>query len=667
MAARVIGGVAAVALGATGCSGGTSHKATPPQSTATPPETVVLPAPPAPLAIPGGPVAERATALARATAPGKRAIAGWLAAYDALGVPVVDAHGKTVGRTPSDALAAPYWQVWYAGGGTTKRGNLLLTDFVRMLVLPSSIDASSAATALVADLRADAVSSRSNDQLFAHFIADKAMQTSVGVDPLAATTKASQVAIDPATAVLLGYEFARGAIATLASSAAKGGAPASTVKPAAAVFGRIGPAVLTAMRMQEGGGVTDCSTIFGNSKDLTKIINTIIQNAAQGASIPGTDIKVPGLLEQAQRAAGWNDDAVKSSKTAAKNIGLLMSVLDLLLQVESLQVLAPMDPEPLVRTHDTSNGKSATITFEISTDPAHTLGDDLGPGVSSTDWLACASQMIASTLGVSLKLPHAQKLKGVEVELTPKSGFGQWVLFDTSDLKYTTNANGAFTVPVIGKAQSHTIPDTAKPFQREFVIGVEAQTQATDLSSIISTFIDGFKFGSGPSGGGGLKGMLDVLKTVHWDLGDLVFNEKDWFAGWHVDGDFASYHFTGEVCDLERPFQLQAKSAQAGVQGTFTISPAAGATAHGGTYSFSGTGGVFPGSPGQAAVTATGSIDLKKPPADDPVALGELRLDPGNWLVHAPVVGSLPFGPGGHHLGPTGEVLSLTPDPTVCQ
>ncbi len=658
--------VLATAVGVAACSGGSSKASPSATSTTTLPAVVRLSTAPTPLSLPTGSPTAQAVALARATAPATpRTIAGWLTVYDALGIPVVDASGHALGRTPADALAVPYWQVWFAGAGTTATGNLMLTDFVRMLVLPGAIDANAAATALVDDLRADATSSSGSSQLFAHFVADKAKQTAVGLDPLSAANPASKIAIDPGTAMLLGYDFARGELSTLGTRVSKRATSSTTAASASDRPETAPTAVLAAMHMQEsGGGGGDCSSIFGNSKELTKTINTIIQNATQGATVPGTDIKVPGLIEQALKAAGWTDDAVKDSKTAAKNISLMASVLDLLIQVEGLNLLGAMEPDPLIRTKHTSNGDPAVISLAIESDPEKALGD-LGKDFNSSDWLACATQMILSTLGVSLKLPSEHRIKGAEIQITPKDGFDQWVLIDANDLKLTTNDNGAVEVHVQGRAQKHEIPASAKKFQREFSMGVAAQTEATDLNSIISTFIDGFKFGGGPGAGGGIKGLLDVLKTVHWDLGTQVFRETDWFTGWRVDGDFASYHFTGEACDLDKPFTLKAQSPD-GIQGTFTITPIAG-PARGGTYSFSGIGGEFPGSPGQLPVKATGHIDLQKPADDDPLPVAQLRLDPGSWTVQAPIIGSLPLGPGGRHLGPTGDVLTLQPDPDVCK
>ncbi len=653
-------GIAAVLL-ASGCTSGGA-----PGSGSTAPVAVTVPDPPPPAPMPQGTPRQRAQALADATDPGSAtSVAGWLTAYDALGVPVVSRAGAALGTTQADPLAIPYWQVWYAGVGTTVHSDLRLSDFARYLsVGVGSLDAKVAATALLADLRADASGKDAGRQLLAYFVADKARNTPAGVDPLSPKATADEVAIDAATAWLLATEFERGVVSRIfATTKPQAAGTAPPVAQAVSRGAAVAAAVPAALR-EDGGGGTDCSNVFGG-EDNTKAINTILQAFAQGASIPGTDLSFSGLIEQAQKAAGWNSQAIADSKSAAKSIGLLLSILDLLIQVQALSLQGVMEPDPLERTHSaSSDGNTSTITLQISSDPDKALAG-LGQGFNSADFVACASKMFLSTLGVSLKLPKNQVLKGAEVDLEPRIGIGDYVVFDMSSLRLTTNANGEVTIPMKALKQKKTKPDSAHAFTREFSFVVSSQIEATDINSIISTFIDGFKFGNGGGNGSALKGVLDVLKTTTWDLGEWVFNMKDWFAGWRVDGMFADYHFTGQVCSLERPFTLQGKSTVAGIDGTFTVTPSPDPAGKSGTYSFSGTGGVFPGSPGRAPVTATGHIDLQKP-GDDPAQRGLLRLDPGSWLVHAPYVGTLPLGPGGRHLGPTNEVLDLVPDDTAC-
>jgi len=106
-------------------------------------------------------------------------------------------------------------------------------------------------------------------------------------------------------------------------------------------------------------------------------------------------------------------------------------------------------------------------------------------------------------------------------------GFPDLVLFgnykDLFDKK--TDANGEATLAVVGKMQKRQIPYSAKPASKEFSVIVSAQPEAVTGNSIANVFLGGLSF---PSPAGGLSSFIDVLKTVHWELGEYVFRLTDW-------------------------------------------------------------------------------------------------------------------------------------------
>jgi hypothetical protein len=147
-----------------------------------------------------------------------------------------------------------------------------------------------------------------------------------------------------------------------------------------------------------------------------------------------------------------------------------------------------------------------------------------------------------------------------------------------------------------------------------------------------------------PSAGGGLLARLDESKVrkcpprykvegVYWD----------------------AYHLTGTICNgLDKPFVLEADANLAGAHmvGQFTLTPMG---ASGGNWSFSGAMEGLP-------VSASGNFSMEGVAGGAPA----VSMGGGSWTITPPLVGSMPLGPGGEHLG-TIERIELEPVIEECR
>lgn len=81
--------------------------------------------------LPGRSPEERASALAaELDKTGTERLSAWLAAYDALGIPIIDDDGRPLGTTGDDPIGPPYWRVAYASALSEPGRGIRLDDFV---------------------------------------------------------------------------------------------------------------------------------------------------------------------------------------------------------------------------------------------------------------------------------------------------------------------------------------------------------------------------------------------------------------------------------------------------------------------------------------------------------------------------------------------------------
>jgi hypothetical protein len=540
-------------------------------------------------------------------------LGGWLAVYDALGIPVRGLDGVGIGTTGDDPIGPPFEMVWMLSDTAIKTSGLPLSDVVRMYVDNDS-ESTGLGELLLADLRAAAISADPQVALFGNFVAERARHTGPGNDLLDPAATADGVYVDAATAQLISWVALRGMTAVAAAGSTSIMRLRATAAP--------GP--------QAKRADTPCSEIAGD-ETTTFWTNFLANKIGSGLELPGMTSALKGLI---QKIAELNPhildvDKVAKANALAKKANLVGGLLSLLMQVSSLTLDASQDPDPLERNRLISEGagKSTTITWAVRM--------DIGNLPDGNQKVLCAATAVLNFLGVGFSFPADGALPGVDVTFKGHVGFGQgldetgsFVTLDAGELTKTTGKDGATTTTVTARAQKRDFPDSAKKVLREFSIDVAAQVEPENANSLFNVFFDGF---TASDALGAASGAIDIAKTLHWDLGEQTFRLHDWQAGWKIDQLLTGWHFDGIVCDTQKPFTLHAV-LDADVSGTYTFTPTGTGPV---TWTFAGStdGGAFP-------LHATGTGNIQTPENAEAV----VHLDkPGQLLADLPGIGPAPL------------------------
>ncbi len=605
----------------------TTNSTAPSTTTAavTPPD---VPQPPAPITLSGGAPADEAKAAADAVAEaGDAGLAGWLATYAAAGVPVV---GASVAPDAADAdrMGPYYWSVWMQVDDAHASKAIRLDELMQFLADQPGGDALKVGDDVLADLRADATGADPTAAFLADFVAERESRRAIPVSILDPAVTAAQVELDGATAQLLGWAVTRNVVAHLASSA-----PAS---------GLLRKSSLSAMPLARRAGF-QCNQLWG-SEDATFWVNWFANQIGSSTGIAHLGA-FPGLWNTISSfAPGLMSSSTASRATsAAAKINILTSMLTLLMQLKAIDVTGFDDPSPLDRTNLSSeNAKTSTSYYKLSINP-----DSLPDGNKQA---LCGLSFLLNAMGISFSFPAGGNLTNVEVQVEPGEGFGQGLasgyveLPNQSDLKQNTNENGQISVLVRGVHQKHDIPTSNPRRDREYSVHITATPGEVNGNNIFNTFFDGL---TASDLAGAAKGALDVAQTIHWDLGEQVSPLKDWVAGYAVDQTVAgAYHVTGQICDSSQPFNL---NTDGNLGGALNV----------GKFVVEGSSWTFDGSTSAIGKTllldAAGSATI----TTDPDTGLHVNIGQGSWTVTAPIVGKMPYGPNGQHIGPFD--LELTP------
>jgi hypothetical protein len=508
-------------------------------------EPPTLPAPPKPASAPQGTPDKQAVYFADQLASGENHLAVWMGLYDALGVPVIGQDGVPLGSTGDDPIGPRYWQVWYSSGLDLPGRGIPLQDVGRLFAngLPD-MDGTGIGGMLLDDLRKAAQSNTSQVRLMGLFVRERILRGPSRVDILDAAVTPDTAVIDIPTVQLISWVIVRSALFQVASQASVPGDTITYVdyhsRPAAQL-----------------GSQINCSDLPGAGSTPVAWHNWFINKAGGGFQLPGMtdEMAFPSMVERVvgKVASGSEKQIERLTKLSGKMLGFLnviTSAISLILQLQAMEIDVRMDPMPLVRTHYTSNGKEATIELELYTDPkGRPNGDELE---------SCMASYFLNALGVSFGFPPAGGIPGAEIVVEGGKGIPDLVLINESRMRFTTGTDGKVTFKVIGRAQKKTIPDSAKPVDKEFSIFVSAQPEEAGLGSMANIFFDGL---SGFAGGGAaafLSGLIDVLKTFHYDMGEKVLPLTDWATTGYkvVDPGIAGTTLSGVVCDLGQPFTV---------------------------------------------------------------------------------------------------------------
>lgn len=467
----------------------------------------LLPAVAVPTALAGADPATRVVELLAATSDELDDVdAGWAAVYAELGIPLIDSAGaSTIAGDP----IGPRWDhVWSIGGLSRGAMTVPLSDLGATLSFEEAepIDPE----VLLADVRSAAVSTDPGVQTFGLFVAGKALANG-GSDPLDPAVTADQVALDAATIQLISWVAARDAfqVSAMADLAAYS-PPAGFANPA-----------------RRAGGSVPCSEALGTA-DETSWINWLAGKAGGGVGVDGV-VSTPGLVEalvaRVTQATQGIDAAKQLAAKAAKFINrfnFVASVLSLAAQVNAVQVNPSMDPDPLIRRRESRDGKTANVSLGLSFS---------ANALDGNKQALCALSIVANVMGVGLSFPpDGAPLANVEVIVTSGRNFGTKVYFGAkADRKRVTDGKGLVDIEVQGKARKKDLPQTAPARNDEFGLNLATQVEELTGQSILNVFIDGLSLGAGAP-----SGIVDVAKSLHFDLGEYIFRFVDYDSGYKV-------------------------------------------------------------------------------------------------------------------------------------
>lgn len=499
-----------------------------------------LPTPPKPVLAPQGTPDEQAIYFADQLASGKNRLAVWMGVYDALGVPLIGQDGAPLGSTGADPMGPRFWLVWYASGLDLPGRGIPLQDVGRLFAagLPD-IDGTGAGGLLLADLRTAAQSKVPLVRLMGQFVRQRILRGPAHVDILDAAVTPDTAVIDLPTVQLISWVIIRSALFRAASQASVPGDSITLMdyhpRPAA----QLGPEI-------------HCSDLPGAGSTAAAWHNFWINKVGGGLQLPGMtdEMALPSFVELVvgKVTTGTADKIEKITKLSGKMLGyanVITSAISLMLQLQAMEIGVTMEPNPLIRTHETSNGKEGKIALRLYSDPkGRPDGDELE---------SCFASYFLNALGVSFGFPKEENIPGAEIVIEGGKGIPDLVLINESRMRFWTGTDGQVTFNVIGKGQRKTIPDSAPPVPKEFSINVSAQPEEAGLGSMANIFFDGL---TGLAGGAGfLSGLIDVLKTFTYDMGEIVLPLTDWVTtGWRIEGwtemSFNSMVMTGGLsCD----------------------------------------------------------------------------------------------------------------------
>jgi hypothetical protein len=302
-----------------------------------------------------------------------------------------------------------------------------------------------------------------------------------------------------------------------------------------------------------------CTDSWGDDADAAYWIKWLVGRIGSGLNL-SEDVKkawdiqgkmIPGLIEIVQKALGVAEKTVAATGKAVGWANTLSAAVSFLMQLASMDVVGIQNPDKLERTKKTSDGKTATLTWRLMSDPGSLPnGDELRQ---------CLISFITNALGAQLTFPTDGRIAGAELQFEGGAGFPGRVLFgDYQQIRSWTNQFGEAELLILGRAQRKELPDTATAVDKEYSVFVSAQPEESGLNSMANIFFRGLTFGLTPGGVGALRSLIDILKTFTYDMGEHVFPMIDWVENRYeaYASGLASQWTQKNICNLEKPFAL---------------------------------------------------------------------------------------------------------------
>lgn len=532
---------------ATSTAQGAAGAPVPNQAAAEPVRPPVLPVPPAPLAVSLQEPEKSARTLAAALA-GPDKLAAWLGLYDALRIPVIGADGKALnGR--DDPIGPAYWQVWYTAGLDLPDHGILLSDAGRLLGLLFGVPPQNAQTlgdTLLSDLQAALGSEKPAIRLLGAVARERILRCGAKRDITDGSTTAQTASIDAPMVQVVFWVALRGTLAHVlaASAAPKGGG--SLAGDHAVYIAQD----TTQIKDCEEGQLGDNWVRWVMGRFGTGEISDVVKEIWE-LEFDNAHPTIPGTVGILQSFWGASLDTIEATQKAVSYASAVTAAFSLLMQLASMDVVGLQNPDKLERTTHISNGKTATITWRLMSDPGRLPdGEKLG---------ACVLTYLSSALGAQLTFPKDGRIAGAELRFEGGDGFPERVLFgDYKQIRSWTNESGEAELLIVGKGQEKELPNTATPVDTEYSVRVSAQPEEAGLETMAGLFFRGLSLGFAPEPGRAVESLIEMLKTFTYGMGEQVFPMIDW-----VDNRYEAYATGGvrqftkkDICDFTKAFVI---------------------------------------------------------------------------------------------------------------
>ena len=497
-----------------------------------------LPPPPAPLAVslqnPDQSGAELAQAL---TGPEK--LADWLGLYQALGIPVIGTDRRAL-DDGDDPIGPAYWQIWYTSSLDLPGHGIRLADAGRLLGLVFGLSPTASqqlGDTLLSDLRQAENSPDAAVHLLGVLARERIQQTGLKLDIDDSATTAEAASIDIPTLQLIFWVLLRGALIQH-----QAGSSVPLVSPVYVGF--------TSQPDRLQARSLNCSEIYGDA-DVTYWTNWLVNKAFGSVQLPGMQKALPGLLAQALGELGAGADTVATINKTLGWANAVGSAISLMIQLSSMEVVRVQNPDKLERTKTIRDGKEATITWRLMSNPDNTEDGDKAR--------QCFISYVSNILGAGFSFPEGGRISGAEITFSAGQNIPDRVLFGNSkQLRSWTNQNGEAELLMLGKGQKTDLPESAKQEDEEYSVFVSAQPEEAGLNSMANIFFGGLTFGTVPGASGLISSMVNVMKTFTYDMGEYVFPMIDWKQKSYRASGGQKMNMVGTICDLAKPFQLNA-------------------------------------------------------------------------------------------------------------
>jgi hypothetical protein len=422
-----------------------------------------------------------------------------------------------------------------------------------------------AAGTLLADVRAMAASGEPRAVFLASFLAQRSVARDAP-DPLDPATTPELFLIDPAGLALVMWTSLRSALIDAAAAVdAPVGLRAPETEPAgvadAAGFvgsmaRRTSPTLCTAPTDEEAW------VLF-----ITKLVGSGLEVGQEAIAIPGIANVISGAVALQAVDADAAEALGKKVGVGLQVAGLVTAAASALMAYAATGATVSMDPSPLERLRERAEGKTATATITISYQNG--VKDEAAE-------LGCAMNVLGRLAGAEVSVPiEGTKVSGADVIPEAGRNVPSKVLFDVGSRVLTTGGDGVATLPLKGAARREKLPETAVQYDDTFSIRIYAQFEGVSAQGILDTFIGGLA----GTGIGALGVLVNILKTIRYDMGTFTLPLKDWKAeGYRIPSPVSETPFLpkGVICGFDQEFSLDMFELTPGVMIFTPTSPGQG-------------------------------------------------------------------------------------------